>query len=70
MEKKFKIELTEEQVKVILGLIDDHSGDAPDFFLNEKGRVITPMLDPEYEGYDASVQDHLNLFLSRDKLDY
>lgn len=69
MEKKFKIDLTEEQVRIILGLIDDHS-DAPDFFLNEEGRVNTPMLDPEYEGYDASVQEHLDLFLSRDKLDY
>ncbi len=69
-EKKFTVTLTAEQVAIILGLIDDHTVDQPDFFLNDNGRVYTPLLDPEYKNYEVTVQEHLDRFLDREKLEY
>ena len=66
--KKFVVELTEEQVEIMLGLIDCHTKETvPDFLLREDGMVYSPMMDAPPE---RTIQKYLDEFLDRSNLDY
>ena len=67
--EKFTVTLTPEQVRILLGLIDDHTDEhEPAFFLDEtNGLVSSPMVEAPSA---RTVQEHLDEYLNREKLDY
>lgn len=65
--EKIKILLTREQVNIILGLIDDHTGeDEQDYIVSEKTGNVHGTCDNS----ETTIQEHLDKFLDRSKLDY
>lgn len=65
--EKIKISLTREQVNIILGLIDDHTDEnEQDYILSEKTGLVHGTCD----NTETPIQEHLDKFLDRSKLDY
>ena len=63
---KYKVELTEEQVRIILGLIDCFTSEhEQDYMLDKTGFVVGTC---DMKKHD--LQAHLNTFLDKERLDY